>query len=110
MGPVADGDQLTWMRVWIWQQDGAKIAASAGTSGEHLGAHAVAASEHLPFKAEKGWMIQTKLEPGSEQFTAGKPALAMAMALVKHADGTTGIDHWSQAVMVGKQPAHHPPG
>jgi hypothetical protein len=110
MGPVADGDQLTWMRVWIWQQDGAKIAASAGTSGEHLGAHAVAASEHLPFKAEKGWMIQTQLEPGSEQFTKGKPALAIAMALVKHADGSTGVDTWSQAVMVREPAAHHPHG
>ena len=46
-------------------------------------------------------MIQTQLEPGSKQFSKGKPALAMAM--VKHKDRSTDVEHWSQAVIVGKQ-------
>lgn len=105
MGPVAEGAQLTWMRVWVWQQAGKKSAAASGTSGEHLGGHRPAARERLPFTKKKGWMIQTELEPGSSQFTAGKPAMATAMALVKHSDGSTEVDHWTQAVMVGKPPA-----
>jgi hypothetical protein len=100
MGPVAEGDELTWMRVWVWQQDGGKISASSGTSGAHLGAHPLAASERLPFTAEEGWMIQTELEPGAEQFSGGKPALAMAIALVNHPDGTKDVEQWSQAVSV----------
>jgi hypothetical protein len=27
----------------------------------------------------------------------------MAMAMVKHSDGSTGVEQWSQAVTVGKQ-------
>jgi hypothetical protein len=106
MGPVAGGDQLTWMRVWVWQKDGDKLAASFGTSGEHLGGHPLAPTEQLPFTSDKGWMIQTELEPGAEQFSEGKPALAMAIALVTHDDGTTDVEEWSQAVMV-KERRHH---
>jgi hypothetical protein len=103
MGPVADGDELTFLRVWLWQQDGKKLAVCFGTSGKHPGAHPLAPTERLPFRGKKGWMIQTQLEPGSKQFSKGKPALAMAMAMVKHKDGSTDVEHWSQAVMVGKQ-------
>jgi len=98
MGPVADGDKLTWMRVWVWQLNGNKVAASSGTSGEHLGGPKKTKREKLPFTPEKGWMIQTQLEPGSAQFAKGKPALATALAIVEHADGSTGVEHWSQAV------------
>jgi hypothetical protein len=38
MGPVAEDDQIDWMRVWVWQQDGEKRAWSTGLSGQHLGA------------------------------------------------------------------------
>lgn len=100
MGPVAEGDEISWMRVWVWQQDGTKIAASSGTSGEHFGAHPLAPSERLPFTPKEGWMIQTELEPGAEQFSGGKPALAMAMALVNHSDGTSDVEQWNQAVSV----------
>jgi hypothetical protein len=106
MGPVAQGHELTWMRVWVWQEHDTKVAVSAGVSGKHLGAEAVAASEKLPFTAKKGWMIQTKLEPGSGQFAKGKPALAMAMALVKDKDGSSSVEHWSQAVTVGERYGH----
>ena len=100
MGPVADGDKLTWMRVWVWQQDGKRVAAASGTSGEHLGGRRRSSKEKLPFTGKKGWMIQTELEPGSQQFSAGKPALANAMALVEHADGTKSVEQWSQAVSI----------
>jgi hypothetical protein len=78
MGPVAPGDTLNWMRVWVWQQDGERVAASAGTSGEHLGGHDPSERERIPFTEDREWMIQTELEPGSEQFSDQKPALAMA--------------------------------
>ena len=105
MGPVASGDTLTWMRVWVWQQDGTQLAASAGTSGEHLGGHGVSDREELPFTDAKGWMIQTELEPGSDQFTEGKPALAMAMAIVENG-GSRDVETWSQAVMIGSGHPH----
>jgi hypothetical protein len=98
MGPVAPGDKLTWMRVWVWQLNGKKIAVSSGTSGEHLGGPRRTPREKLPFTPAKGWMIQTELEPGSEQFAKGKAALATALAIVEHDDGSTGVEHWSQAV------------
>jgi hypothetical protein len=104
MGDVAEGDQLTAMRVWIWQHAGTNVAAAAGTGGKHLGGHAMVDSERPPFSER--WMVQTKLEPGSHQFVPEKPALALAMALVKHADGTEDVDHWSQAVMIKGHGGH----
>jgi hypothetical protein len=101
MGPVAPGDRLTWMRVWVWQQVSDRVAASSGTSGTHLGSHPVSDMEQIPFTDKIGWMIQTELEPGSEQFVGGEPALANAMALVEHADGTRDVEQWSQAVTIG---------
>jgi hypothetical protein len=115
MGPVADTDTITWMRVWMWQLDGEKVAASSGVSGTHPGAHPLAPTEELPFKAEKGWMIQTVLEPGSDEFSEGTPALAMAMALVVtdgDAEGTNGtreLLQWNQGVMVEGRRHHEYP-
>lgn len=105
MGPVAPGDTLTWMRVWVWQQDGDRLAVSAGTSGEHLGGHDPSEREQIPFTNAREWMIQTELEPGSDQFTEGEPALAMAMAIVER-DGDRDVETWSQAVMVGSGHEH----
>lgn len=115
MGPVAPGDKLLWMRVWVWQQDEGHLAASSGTSGVHLGGHGRDEKEDLPFLPDKGWMIQTELEKHSQQFVEGKPALAMAMAIVEHdRDNSRDVETWSQAVMVGRPPAqpgsgHEPP-
>ena len=50
-------------------------------------------------------MIQTLLEPHSQQFTVGKPALATAMALVD-CEGTQEVQHWSQGVLIGKHETH----
>jgi hypothetical protein len=107
MGPVAGDDQIDWMRVWVWQQDGDKRAASVGLSGQHLGGHAESPKERLPFEPGTTWMIQTKLEPGSAQFTVGKSAMAMAMALVTHGDNTSEVQQWSQGVTIEAVPDGH---
>jgi hypothetical protein len=100
MGPVAEDDQIDWMRVWVWQQDGPKRSWSSGLSGQHLGGHDESSKERLPFEPGSTWMIQTKLEPGSAQFTVGKPATAMALALVTHPDNTSDVQQWSQGVVI----------
>jgi hypothetical protein len=107
MGPVAEDDQIDWMRVWVWQQDGPKRAWSSGLSGQHLGGHDESPKERLPFEPDSTWMIQTKLEPGSAQFTVGKPATAMALALVTHPDNTSDVQQWSQGVLIEGIPDHH---
>jgi len=99
MGPVAKGDKITWMRVWLWQKTGENLAVCAGTSGEHLGGRKESPKEKLPFTDKREWMIQTELEPGSKQFKKGKPALAIAMAMIER-DGSKDVETWSQAVMV----------
>lgn len=107
MGPIGDGDTLIWMRVWVWQQDGEDVAASAGNAGDHVpGAHALAADQKPPFAhpAER-WMVQTKLEPQSADFNAEKPALVQAMALVENGADRT-IVQWGQAVAL-RPPGHH---
>jgi hypothetical protein len=105
MGPVDPGETITWMRVWVWQQVGDNLAVSAGTSGEHLGGHAPSPTEALPFTSAREWMIQTELEPGSDPFMNGEPALAMAMAMIER-DGDRDVETWSQAVMVGSGSGH----
>jgi len=108
MGPIGDGDKLIWMRAWVWQQDGDKIAASAGKAGEQVrGAHRLAAEDKPPFAAPKTrWMVQTKLERDSADFNVKKPVLVQALALVEN-DGDRSILQWSQAVAL-KQAGQHP--
>ena len=105
MGPVGDGDTLIWMRVWVWQQDGESVAACGGhqrraprrrTASPRAGA----ASLHAQ---DRDWMIQTELEPGSKQFSNGKPALARRWRSSSTATAAIDIEQWSQAVMVGSQ-------
>jgi hypothetical protein len=102
MGPVAPGEKITWMRVWIWQKTGKRLATCAGTSGEHLGGHKESPKEKRPFTDKREWMIQTALEPGSKQFAKGKPALAMATAMIER-DGELDVQTWSQAVMIEEE-------
>jgi hypothetical protein len=96
MGPVGDGDTLTWMRVWVHQRAGGRVAAASGTSGEDARTQA----EHRPFRER--WMIRTGLEPGSDQFL-GAPATALALALVTRADGSKDVEQWSQEVTIDTQ-------
>jgi hypothetical protein len=106
MGDVAEGDEIIAMRVWIWQEADGQVAASAGKGGDHLGGHDAVPEETPPFRDR--WMIQTQLEEGSPQFAPGKPALATAMALLRHGkDGPLDVEHWSTAVMIGEHEHHH---
>lgn len=106
MGPVSETDTIDWMRVWMWQVDGDKVASSSGVSGSHPGSHDLAENEKLPFLAAKGWMIQTQLEPDSDEFTEGKSAMGMAIALVTigngagDGEGAKELLQWNQAVLV----------
>lgn len=110
MGPVGTGDTIIWMRVWVWQQDGDNVAASAGNAGEQVpGAHRLDAKDRPPFTDDrKQWMVQTKLEPESAEFKAEKPALVQAMALVQK-NRERNIVQWGQAVAL-RPPRPHGPG
>lgn len=118
MGLVGDGDKILAMRVWVAQQVGEHVAAASGEGGKHLGSHDEGPREKLPFKGpgvpggktEGKWMIQTQLERDSKEFSAGEAALATAMALVEHMDGTREVLHWSQGVKIREGHAHPPPG
>ena len=112
MGPVGDADTLVWMRVWVWQQDGDEVAASAGNAGDQVpGAHALSADQLPPFvhsqdpQKPKKWMVQTKLEPQSADFNTEKPALVQAIALVD-TGGDRSIVQCGQAVAL-RPPGHH---
>ena len=101
MGPIGTGDNIVWVRAWAWQQDEDELAASSGNAGEHVpGAHPLKAAQQPPFAAPKKlWMVQTKLEPLSANFTTEKPAFVQAFALVENG-GAQDIIQWGQAVMV----------
>jgi hypothetical protein len=94
MGPVGDGDTVTWMRVWVFQDDDGHVAAATGTSGSHVGS----APEIPPFTSR--WMIRTALEPGSGAFDPARKATAVALALATRKDGTQTIQHWRQDVAI----------
>jgi hypothetical protein len=100
MGPVGKGEKLDWMEVWLWQQQDDGVAASSGRAGRHLGGQRRSPREKLPFGAEKGWMIQTALAKGSKQFVIGKPAVAMAVAMVTRKNGNRDVEHWAQGVSI----------
>lgn len=92
MGGVAPGDSLTSIHVLLVQDAGGKVATATGSSQRLFRAD-------RPPERER-WVVNTELEEGSGQFAVGKPAMAMAMAVVKHEDGGIEIDRWSQAVSI----------
>jgi hypothetical protein len=110
MGPIGTGDNIVWVRAWAWQQNGDELAASSGNAGEHVpGAHALKHAQMPPFAAPKKlWMVQTKLEPLSADFSTEKPAFVQAFALIENG-GTQDIIQWSQAVGV-REPDHDDDG
>lgn len=93
MGDVGTGDKLTSLHVLLIQHTGGRSARATGVSGRLI------RSDRGP-KGPKRWMVNTELEKGSRQFVVGKPAMAMAMAIVKHGNGGTEIERWSQAVSI----------
>ena len=110
MGPIGTGDNIVWVRAWAWQQNGDELAASSGNAGEHVpGAHPLKPAQMPPFAAPKPlWMVQTKLEPLSAEFTIAKPVFVQAFALVENG-GTQDIIQWSQAVAL-REPHPHAEG
>jgi hypothetical protein len=92
MGGVAPGDSLTSIHVLLVQDADGRVATATGTSERLIRAD-------NPPQPER-WVVNTELEHGSDQFAVGKPAMAMAMAVVNHKDGGTEIDRWSQAVSI----------
>ena len=92
MGNTADGHSLSCMHVLLLQDVGGRVATATGVSGRLT-------RKDRPKKRGR-WMVNTQLAKGSKQFVAGKPALAMAMAISKDEDGGTEIERWSQAVTI----------
>jgi hypothetical protein len=87
MGP-ADGEELTSMHVWIFQPQDDGVAVASGDSRQPQSAN---------FKARDRWMVRTGLDPASQAFDTGMPAVAMAMALVTEGEKTE-VKHWFQAI------------
>jgi hypothetical protein len=92
MGDSAEGHSLGCMHVLLLQDVGGRVATATGVSGRLT-------RKDRP-KKQGRWMVNTQLAKGSKQFVAGKPALAMAMAISKDEDGGTEIERWSQAVTI----------
>jgi hypothetical protein len=91
MGPVADGDTLTSMHVWLFQLTDTGMAIASGDVRERQPAAG---------SRKRRWRVRTGMDPESEEFSTDKPCAAMAMALVEHRDGTQDVKHWAQAVRI----------
>ena len=78
------------MHVWIFQHTDTGLAVASGDSREHP---TIESERHR-------WRVRTGLDPASEDFSTDKPAVAMAMALVRGGDGSSDVHQWSQAVFV----------
>jgi hypothetical protein len=94
MGGVAPGDSLTSIHILLVQDAGGRVATATGSSQRLF------RKDRSPERERERWVVNTELEKGSDQFAVGKPAMAMAMAVVKHKDGGIEIDRWSQAVSI----------
>jgi hypothetical protein len=93
MGPIDPGVTIDWMRVWILQKDGDKVAVATGTSSRHVDGD----DERPPY--QRRWKIRTELERRSDPFT-GHRATAVAMAMITRPDGSRDVEHWSQPVAI----------
>jgi hypothetical protein len=92
MGPTK-GDTPSSMHVWVFQnQDDGLALASGDTRQEPV----------FTTDPEPRWRVRTALDPGSREFDPGKPAVAVAIALVER-DGTPDIQQWSQAVRIAEE-------
>jgi hypothetical protein len=87
MGPTK-GESLISMHVWIFQHQDDGLALAAGDTREQ---------PEFTTDPEPRWRVRTTLDPGSQKFLIGKPAVGVAIALVSR-DGTTDVQQWSQAV------------
>jgi hypothetical protein len=90
MGP-AEEDDMPSMHVWIFQRTEGGTAVASGDSREPQPANR---------PGPRRWRVVTGLDPDSQEFSPGRPAVAMAMAIVRRKDGSLDVEHWSQAVIV----------
>jgi hypothetical protein len=91
-GVVAPGASLTSIHVLLVQDADGRVATATGTSERLF-------RKDRPPERER-WVVNTELEKGSDQFAVGKPAMAEGIAIVKHEDGRTEIERWSEAVSI----------
>jgi hypothetical protein len=94
-GPVPDGEELSWIYVWIYQNrpQGGPSAAAYGES------------DHGVTFGGSRWDLPTEMANPSDQFVPGRQAQATAMAWVKDVEkGTKEVYWWSEAVMIGEPP------
>lgn len=95
-GPVPPGDKLKWIYVWIIQNGPGDNRAAAAYGEEE--------EANPPF--EGTWHVKTEMAHDSDEFIAGRPAQATAMALVVNEDdGTEVVDWWSEAIMIDPAPS-----
>src|SRR5205085_9938587 len=96
-GPVEEGACVLSMQIWLYQEraDG-RVAMASGRGGED----ARAPGEQPPYMDGR-WMIRCGLDANSGEFSADLPASALALAIVRSADGRTTVEQWNQAVRFG---------
>jgi hypothetical protein len=96
-GPVADGDKLMWIYVWIVQNGPEDDPWAAAADGESPEEDSARKKWQTSTRRNKKWKIETEMTHDSDAFREG-PAIATAMALVKRGDGSTDVDWWTEAI------------
>lgn len=93
-GPVEEGASVLSMQIWLYQQraDGS-VAMASGRGGED----ARGPQEQPPYDDGR-WMIRCGLDAQSGEFSPELPASALALAIVRGADGRTSVEQWNQEV------------
>jgi hypothetical protein len=82
-GPVPPGETVRWIWVWVFQNTPSKSAAARGYGGSFTGK----------------WDVTLQMASQSDPFTAGRPALGTALALVDDG-GVEEVYWWSEALRV----------
>jgi hypothetical protein len=86
-GQVGEGEEFSWVQVWIIQNGPDQRTAAA--YGE---------SKDTTFTGT--WDVETEMADVSESFTPGRPAEGVAMARVVYPNGETKVEWWTDPVMI----------
>jgi hypothetical protein len=86
-GPVGEGEEFSWIQVWITQNGPENRAAAA--YGE---------SEDKTFT--DSWDVETEMADVSDSFTPGRPAEGVAMARVVYPNGDVKVEWWTDPVVI----------
>ena len=105
-GPVEEGASVLSMQIWLYQQraDGS-VAMASGRGGED----ARGPDERPPYDGGR-WMIRCGLDEHSGVFSTELPASALALAIVRGADGRISVEQWNQEVRLHGGGHHHHDG